>query len=216
MSKFGPFPETDFYCPIKGDICESYGLAVYCQWKNETELIALRAQLEQARTENATLREVIDNIGGALDANQKKWFEMEAANAELRAALEAWVDFAAFYIDKKDWEGKEILRDSYLLCATATRKALASTGSEVLEELRRLRETEKVLYMIASALDAFNLQDLGLCPEWCACYLENPCGFQMELCARRKLFGFEAAEKWASGDEENEIPEKVGGTDATL
>lgn len=160
MSKFGPFPETDFYCPIKGDICESYGLAVYCEWKNETELIALRAELEQAQAENATLREVIDNIGGALDANQKSWFKMEAANAELRAALEAWVDFAAFYIDKKDWEGKEILRDSYLLCATATSKALASPGSEVLEELRRLRAAIANAYVAACYEDWPNVKNI--------------------------------------------------------
>ena len=47
----------------------------------------LRAQLEQEQHRVAMLQEVIKNIGGALDANQKSWFEMEAEAAAMRDTL---------------------------------------------------------------------------------------------------------------------------------
>lgn len=53
----------------------------------KAENAALRSELEQERQRVAMLQEVIKNIGGALDSNQKSWFKMEAEAAAMRDTL---------------------------------------------------------------------------------------------------------------------------------
>lgn len=116
-----------------------------------SEYSQLRAELEAERQRVAMLQEVIKNIGGALDANQKSWFEMEAANAELRAAMEEIIARCELHILDDD-----IHADNYY----EAKAALASPVSELLAELRRLRTAVANAYVAACYEDWPNVKNI--------------------------------------------------------
>lgn len=220
MSKFGPYPESDFHCPIKGDVCEPYGLAVYGRWKDETENISLRAQLEQAKANSIIQEHIIKNgydpadkdaivrltlenstLRAALETERQRAEQVEAEAGALRKALEYLLKHREYEFRCKGCpiaESCDIYKESTDCHQEIARKALSpGAGAAFLEELRRLREESEVLNFIMEDLDKFRTDnEERYCPEWCACYEDNPCSFQLEFCARLKLFGQEATEKW--------------------
>lgn len=152
MSEFGPYPESDFYCPIKGEVCEPYGLAVYCSWKNETDNITLRAQIEGAKANSIIQEQIIKN--GYNPADRDAIIRMTMENSDLRAQLAQSQSREAGYRDALELAAGALILDAMvdndgqpfgttLEALGAINKVLASPGSEVGEKMKRLREIAK-------------------------------------------------------------------------
>jgi len=48
-NKFGPYPESDFFCPIKQEVCDSLGMSTYACWKGSKENVDLHMKLDKVK-----------------------------------------------------------------------------------------------------------------------------------------------------------------------
>lgn len=80
MSKFGPYPESDFHCPIKGAVCDIYGIAVYSRWQESQNKIELEKSLgTRLQQAEAVLNNIYPMIAGRV-IHLKEAGEIKAMN----------------------------------------------------------------------------------------------------------------------------------------
>lgn len=105
---------------------------------------------EQAEAETATLKKEVENIGAALEANQKSWFEMEAEAGAMRKALEKLAKLGA-EPRYGNSIGNVIAQDAL---------AASDAGRTYAEEMARLRECLKRVQSLMSdsrGVDGYHL-----------------------------------------------------------
>ena len=92
MSKYGPYPESDFYCPIKGAVCESLGLATKGGWQARTEVEALKAQAQHYKNEADGLNKQLYYLN---ESTRETVNKLSAQVVGLREALGNFVNVEA-------------------------------------------------------------------------------------------------------------------------
>jgi len=154
------------------------------------------------------IREAFDRLAEYEESDlQSQLAEAQADNAALVEALDKIREQFRDYFHKSTYYstmlnpvvGNDYLREINKIAMDTLAKP--RPGAPLMAELEQLRKDlaieRKINAMLGEWIDDEEMDLLDVCPEWCECYGENPCSFQLEWNARKQIQTPEEVTEWS-------------------